>query len=131
MNVIVTKSSELTSCGNRALVGYLKAKLKMKNNKNFDVKSINLYTFAASLGLPKIPRNRFLEKFIDFNENNSTAIADNESMLNSDSELDSEEDAAEAAVVTNEHKLLDNKSRNYRQTVWHAQFNDSILENLS
>ncbi|CAH1388749.1 unnamed protein product [Nezara viridula] len=62
LELFVAKSNELKASAQRAFVSYFKSIFLMRDKTIFDVKSVDSYNFARSLGLIAAPRVRFIQR---------------------------------------------------------------------
>ncbi|XP_014270548.1 probable ATP-dependent RNA helicase DDX10 [Halyomorpha halys] len=62
LELFVAKSNELKASAQRAFVSYFKSLFLMRDKTVFDVKSVDSYKFARSLGLIAAPRVRFIQR---------------------------------------------------------------------
>lgn len=62
LELFVAKSNELKATAQRAFVSYFKSLFLMRDKTVFDVKSVDSYKFARSLGLIAAPRVRFIQR---------------------------------------------------------------------
>jgi ATP-dependent RNA helicase DDX10/DBP4 len=92
-------STELKQWAQRSFICYLRSVHLQSNKDIFDVHQLPLETYAASLGLPKAPRVRFLQKL------NEKEGEGKEEVLQSDDESEAEEEVGGEADEEN-HNIL-------------------------